>query len=94
MGLVVLVLEGDKRGDRTATLSLSCGTDSRGNAYLLDQMITTKYPLVVIWKELAQLMRRRRFTLREHWLRCTRTNRRTPLQHLITGTSTGAEGGG
>ena len=67
VSLVVVVPEGDARGDRAGTLSLSCGTDNRGNSYLLDNMITTKYPLVVILMELAHQMRRRMLTLRAHW---------------------------
>ena len=68
VSLIVLVPEGDMKGDRAASLSLSCGTDNRGNSYLLDRMITTKYPLVVVLMELAHQMRRRRLTLRAHWL--------------------------
>merc|ERR1739841_443994 len=45
VGLMVLVPEGEARGDDAAFVTLSCGTDNRGNSYLLDRMITTKYPL-------------------------------------------------
>ena len=68
VGLVVLVPEGKSRGDQAATLSLSCGTDNRGNAYLLDRMLTTKYPLAIILMEMAHQMRRRRMVMRANWL--------------------------
>ena len=60
--------EGNSRGDQAATLSLSCGTDNRGNAYLLDRMLTTKYPLAIILMEMAHQMRRRRMVMRANWL--------------------------
>ena len=68
VGLMTLAPEGEDRGEAAATLSLSCGTDNRGNSYLLDRMLTTKYPLGVILMELAHQMRRRRLVLRAHWL--------------------------
>ena len=44
-----------------------CGTDNQGNSYLLDRMLTTKYPLAVVLMELAHQMRRRRLILRALW---------------------------
>ena len=49
-------------------ITLSCGTDNQSNSYLLDKMLTTKYPLGVILMELAHQMRRRRLVLRAQWL--------------------------
>jgi hypothetical protein len=68
VGLMVLVPDVDPRGETSATLSLSCGTDNQGNAHLLDRMLTTKYPLGVVLMELAHQMRARRLILRAHWL--------------------------
>ena len=49
-------------------MTLSCGTDNQGNSYLLDRMLTTKYPLGVVLMELAHQMRLRRLVLRAKWL--------------------------
>ena len=41
---------------RTASVwlaTLSCGTDTQGNSYLLDKLMTTKFPLGVVLMELA-----------------------------------------
>ena len=40
----------------TATVgmaTLTCGTDNQGNSYLLDKLMTTKFPLGVVLMELA-----------------------------------------
>ena len=49
-------------------ISLSCSTDNQGNSYLLDRMMTTRYPLGVILMELAHQMKRRHVLLRARWL--------------------------
>lgn len=49
-------------------MSLPCGTDNQGNAYLLDRMLTTKYPLGVILMELGHQIRKRRLVMRTKWL--------------------------
>ena len=68
VGLMVLVPEAAAIGETAASLSLTCGTDNQGNSYLLDRMMTTKYPLGIILMELAHQMRRRRLVLRAKWL--------------------------
>ena len=65
---MVLVPPVDPRGETSAVMSLSCGTDNQGNSHLLDRMLTTKYPLGVVLMELAHQMRTRRLVLRAHWL--------------------------
>ena len=55
-------------GDRAATISLTCSTDNQGNSFLLDKLLTTRYPLGVVLMELAHQMRRRRMVLRARWL--------------------------
>ena len=47
---------------------MSCSTDNQGNSYLLDRMMTTRYPLGVILMELAHQMKRRHVLLRARWL--------------------------
>ena len=59
-----MVPEGSYKGELAGLITLSCGTDNQSNSYLLDKMLTTKYPLGVILMELAHQMRRRRLVLR------------------------------
>ena len=69
VGLMVLMpVETTPPPEMGAAISLSCGTDNQGNAYLLDKMLTTKFPLGVLLMELSHQMRRRRAVLRAHWL--------------------------
>ena len=69
IGLMVLVPEGEAfRAETAASFVLSCGTDNQGNSYLLDRMMTTKYPLGLILMEIAAQMRTRRLILRARWL--------------------------
>ena len=68
VGLMVLVPPAEPKGDSSAVISLSCGTDNQGNTHLLDRMLTTKYPLGVVLMELAHQSRVRRLVLRAHWL--------------------------
>ena len=68
IGLMVLVPEEGARGESVGLLGLSVGTDNQGNTFLLDRMLTTKYPLGVVLMELAHQLRRRHLMLRAHWL--------------------------
>ena len=68
VGLMVLVPMSAAKGDSSAVISLSCGTDNQGNSHLLDRMLTTKNPLGVVLMELAHQSRIRRMVLRAHWL--------------------------
>ena len=68
IGLMVLVPESGGQGEACGFLGMSCGTDNQGNSFLLDRMLTTKYPLGVVLMELAHQMRVRRLALRAHWL--------------------------
>ena len=69
VGLMVLLpLVDQGPGEASALLGLSCGTDNLGNTFLLDRMLTTKYPLGVILMELAHQCRVRRVALRAAWL--------------------------
>ena len=68
VSLMVLVPNTAPKGDTSAVVSLSSGTDNQGNSYLLDRMFTTKYPLGVVLMELAHQSRIRRMVVRAHWL--------------------------
>ena len=56
VGLMILVPEGVYGGDLAAVILLTSGTDNQSNSYLLDKILTTKYPLGVILMELAHRM--------------------------------------
>ena len=45
MGLMVLGPKSELKKELIGTLLMTCGTDNRSNSFLLDRMITTKYPL-------------------------------------------------
>ena len=65
----MLVPEGDRAlRDGTGLLTLSCGTDNYGNTFLLDRLLTTKYPLGVVLMEVAFQCRRRGLCLRANWV--------------------------
>ena len=49
-------------------MTLTCGTDKKGNSYLLDKLLTTKYPLGVIPMEVACQASRRCASLRARWI--------------------------
>ena len=68
VSLVVLVPLSERRGDVAATVSLTCSTDNQGNSFLLDKLLTTRYPLGVVLMELAHQMKKRRMALRARWL--------------------------
>ena len=65
---MVLVPQGQPSGDSAAILTLSCGTDNQGNSFLLDKLLTTRYPLGIVLMQLAHQIRRRRLVLRARWL--------------------------
>ena len=68
VSLVVLVPEVERRGDAAALITMSCSTDNQGNSFLLDRLLTTKYPLGVILMQLAHEMKKRRMLLRARWV--------------------------
>ena len=56
---------------RTSTIGLAtmtCGTDNQGNSYLLDKLMTTKFPLGVVLMELACQLGLRRACLHARWI--------------------------
>ena len=52
----------------TGFITLGCGTDNRGNTFLLDGLLTTKFPLGVVLMELSHQMRRRNAVLQASWI--------------------------
>jgi hypothetical protein len=68
VGIMVLIPEEDLQHNTSGLLTLSCGTDNLGNTYLLDRLITTKYPLGVVLMEVAHQCRRRGLSLRANWV--------------------------
>ena len=53
VSLVLLVPVEERRGDTSALITMTCSTDNQGNSFLLDRLLTTRYPLGVILMELA-----------------------------------------
>ena len=67
VGVMLLITEDELR-DRRGTIRVSCGTDNLGNTFLLDRMITTKYPLGVVLMEVSYQCRMRGLSLRADWV--------------------------
>ena len=54
--------------ESTGLITIGCGTDNQGNSYLLDKLMTTKYPLGLILIELSHQLSLRRAALRADWV--------------------------
>ena len=52
----------------TGLITVGCGTDNQGNSFLVDRLMTTKYPLGVILIELCHQMSLRHAALRARWI--------------------------
>ena len=65
---MTLMPELDKEHDSVGSISLACGTDNQGNMFLMDKLLTTKFPLGVVLMELATQLARRGATLRANWI--------------------------
>ena len=68
VSLILLVPVEERRYDSSALISMTCSTDNQGNSFLLDRLLTTRYPWGVILMELAHQMKLRRMLLRARWL--------------------------
>jgi len=66
--MVLLPLEDFRKEEYLGTLTMSCGTDNLGNTFLLDKLLTTKYPLGVVLMEVAFQCRIRGATFRANWV--------------------------
>ena len=49
-------------------ITMTCGTDNQGNGYLLDSVLTTKYPLGLILIELSHQLRLGNAALQARWI--------------------------
>ena len=49
-------------------VTIGCGTDNRGNSFLLDRLLTTAYPLGILLCELAVQLRTRGAVMRAEWV--------------------------
>jgi hypothetical protein len=68
VGLMVLVPDDLSTAESVGTATFTCGTDNQGNSYLLDKLLTTKYPLGVVLMELACQAGRKRASMRARWI--------------------------
>ena len=68
VGVMVLMPEVGASCESLGSVSLTCGTDNQGNMYLMDKLLTTKYPLGVVLMELSTQLGRRGATLRADWI--------------------------
>ena len=65
---MVLLPESEVRSATSGLVTLTCGTDSQGNSNLLDKLMTTKYPLGVIFMELSCQLGLRRACRHARWI--------------------------
>ena len=65
---MVLMPNDDEASESLGSISLTCGTDNLGNSFLLDKLLTTKYPLGVVLMELAVQLGMRNAVLRANRL--------------------------
>ena len=54
--------------ESSGVITIGCATDNQGNAFLMDRLMTTKYPLGLILIELSHQLSRRRAALRADWV--------------------------
>lgn len=66
VGLMVLVL--DERRQPRAVVVLGAHTDNQGNVYVMERMMTTKFPLCVVLMEMAHQMRKRGMRMWAQWV--------------------------
>ena len=68
VGVMVLMPKVTVTAETIGSITLTCGTDNQGNMFLMDKLLTTKYPLGVVLMELASQLGRRAATLRADWI--------------------------
>ena len=68
VGVMVLMPDTPGAGESVGTITLTCGTDNQGNMFLMDKLLTTKYPLGVVLMEPATQLGRRAAALRADWI--------------------------
>ena len=68
VGVMVLLPDAPVVSSSVGLATLTCGTDNQGNSFLLDKLMTTKYPLGIVLMELACQLGRRRAALHARWI--------------------------
>ena len=70
VGVMVLLPEADwvRPSESTGLVTVGCATDNQGNSFLLDRLMTTRYPLGLILIELSYQLAVRRMALRADWV--------------------------
>jgi hypothetical protein len=58
----------ERAPESTGVVTVGCATDNQGNHFLLDWLMTTKYPLGLMLIELAHQLSARRMALRAEWV--------------------------
>ena len=67
VGVMALIPE-HSDSEQLGLATITCGTDNQGNMFLLDKLLTTKYPLGVVLMELSCQLGLRRAALRANWI--------------------------
>jgi hypothetical protein len=68
VSVMVLLPVAEAGGSSLGLATLTCGTDNQGNSFLLDKLMTTKFPLGVVLMELACQLGLRRACLHARWI--------------------------
>ena len=68
VSVMVLLPDVKETPSSVGLATLTCGTDNQGNSYLLDKLMTTKYPLGIVLMELACQLGRRHAALHARWI--------------------------
>ena len=68
VSVMVLLPEEEVRTATVGMATLTCGTDNQGNHFLLDKLMTTKYPLGIVLMELSCQLGLRRACLQARWI--------------------------
>ena len=70
VSVMTLLPEADwsRPADSSGIVTIGCATDNQGNSFLMDKLLTTKYPLGIILIELSYQLARRRMALRAEWV--------------------------
>ena len=68
VAVVAFIPEGAAEREASAVLSLRGGTDNKGNTYVVDRLLTTKFPLNALLMELSEQLEVRNSSLKLDWL--------------------------
>ena len=68
VSVMVLMPVADCSAATMGLATFTCGTDNQGNSFLLDKLMTTKFPLGVVLMELACQLGLRRACMHARWI--------------------------